>query len=74
MVLQLFPQDFIVEDQPGHRDPRSMLAQRLEANAHLITGSVQEHNCLIGASKPGAYSSGGDRLRAAGSALRVHSA
>jgi len=48
-VLQLFPQDFIVEDQPGHRDPRSMLAQRLEANAHLITGSVQEHNCLIGA-------------------------
>jgi len=26
-----------------------MLAQRLEANAHLITGSVQEHNCLIGA-------------------------
>jgi len=48
-VLQLLPQDFIVEDQAGHRDPRSMLAQRLEANAHLITGSVQEHNCLIGA-------------------------
>lgn len=49
VVLQLFPQDFIVEDHPGHRDPRSMLAQRLEANAHLITGSIQEHNCLIGA-------------------------
>jgi len=49
MVVQLFPQDFIVEDQPGHRDPRSMLAQRLEANAHLITGSVREHTCLIGA-------------------------
>jgi cell division protein FtsA len=49
MVLQLFPQDFIVEDQPGLRDPRSMLAQRLEANAHLITGSVQEHTCLVGA-------------------------
>jgi cell division protein FtsA len=48
-VLQLFPQDFIVEDLPGHRDPRSMLAQRLEANAHVITGSTQEHNCLIGA-------------------------
>ena len=48
-VLQLVPQDFIVEDQPGHRDPRSMLAQRLEANAHLITGSIQEHNCLVGA-------------------------
>ena len=49
IVLQLFPQDFIVEDQAGHRDPRSMLAQRLEANAHLITGSIQEHNCLVGA-------------------------
>ena len=49
MVLQLFAQDFIVEDQAGHRDPRSMLAQRLEANAHLITGSVQEHNCLVAA-------------------------
>ena len=48
-VLQLLPQDFIVEEQAGHRDPRSMLAQRLEANAHLITGSVQEHNCLVGA-------------------------
>ena len=49
MVLQLFAQDFIVEDQAGHRDPRSMLAQRLEANAHLITGSIQEHNCLVAA-------------------------
>ena len=34
---------------PGHRDPRSMMAQRLEANVHLITGSTQEHDCLIGA-------------------------
>lgn len=49
MVLQLFAQDFIVEDQAGHRDPRSMLAQRLEANAHLITGSIQEHSCLVAA-------------------------
>ena len=49
MVVQLFPQDFIVEDQPGLRDPRNMLAQRLEANAHLITGSIQQHTSLIGA-------------------------
>lgn len=49
MVLQMFPQDFLVDDHPGHRDPRGMLASRLEANAHLITGSIQEHNCLIGA-------------------------
>jgi cell division protein FtsA len=49
MVLQLFPQDFVVDDHPGHRDPRGMLASRLEANVHLITASTQEHNAIIGA-------------------------
>jgi cell division protein FtsA len=49
MLLQLFPQDFIVADHPGHRDPRKMLASRLELHIHLVTCSIQEHNCLIGA-------------------------
>jgi len=49
MVLQLFPQDFVVDDHPGHRDPRKMLASRLEINVHLVTGSVQEQNSLVGA-------------------------
>ncbi|MDQ2869077.1 MAG: cell division protein FtsA [Verrucomicrobiota bacterium] len=49
MVLQIFPQDFVIDDHPGHRDPRKMLASNLEANAHLITVSVQEHNALVGA-------------------------
>jgi cell division protein FtsA len=49
MLLQLFPQDFVVDDHPGHRDPRKMLASRLEINVHLVTASVQEHNTLIGA-------------------------
>jgi cell division protein FtsA len=49
MVLQLYPQDFVVDDHPGHRDPRTMLASRLEINVHLVTGSVQEHNALVGA-------------------------
>ncbi|MGI8988619.1 MAG: cell division protein FtsA [Bryobacteraceae bacterium] len=49
MVLQIFPQDFAIDDHPGHRDPRKMLASNLEANAHLITVSIQEHNALIGA-------------------------
>lgn len=49
MVLQMFPQDFVVDDHPGHTDPRKMLAARLEMNVHLVTGSVQEHNTLIGA-------------------------
>ncbi len=49
MVLQLLPQDFVVDDQPGFHDPRRMLASVIEANAHLITVSVQEHNNLVGA-------------------------
>ncbi|HLH17936.1 MAG TPA: cell division protein FtsA [Bryobacteraceae bacterium] len=49
MVLQAFPQDFVVDDHPGHRDPRKMLASRLEINVHLVTASVQEHTTLVGA-------------------------
>jgi cell division protein FtsA len=49
MVLQMFPQDFVVDDHPGHRDPRNMLASRLEINVHLVTASSKEHNALVGA-------------------------
>jgi cell division protein FtsA len=48
MVLQRFPQDFVVDDHPGHSDPRNMLAARLEINVHLLTASIQEHSALIG--------------------------
>jgi cell division protein FtsA len=49
MLLQLFPQDFVVDGHPGHRDPRKMLASHLEINVHLVTASKQEHNALVGA-------------------------
>jgi len=49
MLLQLFPQDFVLDDRPGHRDPRKMLATRMELRVHLVTSSVQEHNALVGA-------------------------
>jgi len=49
MLLQLFPQDFVVDDHPGHRDPRKMVASRLDINVHLVTASVQEHTSLVGA-------------------------
>jgi cell division protein FtsA len=49
MVLQLFPQDFVVDDHPGHRDPRNMMASRLEINVHLVAASVLEHAALVGA-------------------------
>jgi len=49
MILQLFPQDFVVDDHPGHCDPLKMLASRLEINVHLVTASIQEHNAIVGA-------------------------
>jgi cell division protein FtsA len=39
----------VVDDQPGFHDPRKMMASVIEANAHLVTISTQEHNNLIGA-------------------------
>jgi cell division protein FtsA len=49
MVLQLLPQDFVVDDHPGFHDPRRMMASVIESNVHLVTISTQEHNNLIGA-------------------------
>jgi len=49
MLLQVMPQDFVVDDHPGFHDPRQMLGSTIEANAHLLTTSVQEHNNLVGA-------------------------
>jgi len=49
MILQIYPQDFVVDGYPGHRDPRKMLAACLEFNVLLLTVSIQEHNLLVGA-------------------------
>jgi cell division protein FtsA len=49
MLLQLLPQDFVVDEHPGFHDPRHMIASSLEANVHLVTASVVEHTNLIGA-------------------------
>jgi cell division protein FtsA len=49
MILQLFPQDCVVDGHPGHRDPRKMMASQLEINVHLLVGGVQEHHSLVGA-------------------------
>ncbi|HWE50754.1 MAG TPA: cell division protein FtsA [Bryobacteraceae bacterium] len=49
MVVQLLPQDFVVDDHPGFHDPRGMMASAVEANALLVTASTQEHTNLVGA-------------------------
>ncbi len=47
MVLQICQQDFMVDDHPGHRDPRRMIGTEIELNVHLVTGSIQEHATLV---------------------------
>jgi cell division protein FtsA len=47
MLLQVFLQDFVVDDHPGHRNPRKMDAARLESNVHLLMCSMQEHTALV---------------------------
>jgi cell division protein FtsA len=49
MLLQLLPQDFVVDEHPGFHDPRRMIGSSLEANVHLVTASQIEHTNLVGA-------------------------
>ncbi len=39
-ILHVHPQDFVVDDQDGIRDPIGMSGARLEVNVHVVTGSV----------------------------------
>jgi cell division protein FtsA len=47
MILQMFPQHFVVDGHPGHRDPRKMIAGQIEANVHLVMTSQREHECVV---------------------------
>lgn len=49
IILQMSPQDFLVDGHPGHRDPRKMIAGQIEANVYLVMASLREHDCLVGA-------------------------
>ena len=49
LLLQVFPQDFTVDGRAGFRNPKGMTAELLEAHVHLVTASVQEHQCLVNA-------------------------
>ncbi len=39
-ILHLLPQEFIVDNQGGIMDPIGMTGVRLEAKAHIVTGSI----------------------------------
>jgi len=38
--LHVLPQEFIIDNQDGIREPIGMSGVRLEAKVHLVTGSV----------------------------------
>jgi cell division protein FtsA len=48
-VLQICPQDFTLDGRAGYRNPKGILCARLEANVHIVTTSVQDHQALISA-------------------------
>ena len=39
-ILHIIPQEFIVDDQPGIKNPVGMMGVRLEAEVHIITGAI----------------------------------
>lgn len=46
MILQVCPQDFIVDGRANIRNPKGTSASRFEAHVHLVTASEQEHSVI----------------------------
>jgi len=46
-IIHIIPQEFIVDDQPGIKDPRGMNGTRLEVRVHIVTGSVTNIQNII---------------------------
>src|SRR5215813_6255971 len=53
-VLHLLPQEFILDDQAGVRDPAGMMGRRLEVNLHMVTASQSAmQNVVTAANRAG---------------------
>src|SRR5881628_2879430 len=46
-VLHVLPQEFIVDDQDGIKEPVGMAGVRLEARVHIVTGAVSSGQNLV---------------------------
>ncbi|HPM41001.1 MAG TPA: cell division protein FtsA [bacterium] len=46
-VIHVIPQQFVVDDQDGVRDPVGMSGVRLEAKVHIVTGAVTSAQNII---------------------------
>jgi cell division protein FtsA len=55
-VLHLLPQEFILDDQAGVRDPAGMMGRRLEVNLHMVTAaSNATQNVVTAANRAGLH-------------------
>jgi cell division protein FtsA len=46
-VLHVLPQEFIVDDQDGIKEPVGMAGVRLEARVHIVTGAISSGQNLV---------------------------
>ena len=46
-VIHVLPQEFIVDDQEGIKDPIGMCGVRLEAEIHIVTGAVTSSQNIV---------------------------
>jgi len=46
-ILHVLPQEFIVDDQEGIKEPLGMAGVRLEARVHIVTGTISSGQNLI---------------------------
>jgi cell division protein FtsA len=49
MILQMAPQDFMVDGRTEFWNPLGATGSRLESFVHLVTTSCREHDCLVSA-------------------------
>jgi cell division protein FtsA len=46
-VIHILPQEFIIDDQTGIKEPRGMCGTRLEAEVHIVTGAVASAQNIV---------------------------
>ncbi len=46
-VLHVIPQDFVVDDRDGFKDPVGIVGTRLEANVHIITSALAAAQTIL---------------------------
>jgi len=46
-VLHLLPQEFILDDQPGVREPAGMMGSKLEVKVHVVTAAASANQNVV---------------------------